>query len=64
MGVQGIGGIGKTVLAAAFARDPEVRQAFSDGIFWLVVGQTPNLLLLQGQLLKNLSCVTCGVFRR
>lgn len=38
VGVQGMGGIGKTVLAAALARDLEVRQAFPDGIYWLAIG--------------------------
>src|SRR5262249_45889723 len=50
--VQGMGGIGKTVLAAALAHDSEVRQAFPDGIYWLTVGQTPNLLDLQNKLLR------------
>ena len=40
VGVQGMGGIGKTVLAAALARDSEVRQAFPEGIYWLRLGQT------------------------
>ena len=44
-----MGGIGKTVLAAALARNSEVRRAFLDGIYWLTVGQTPSLLSLQGQ---------------
>jgi TIR domain-containing protein/NB-ARC domain-containing protein len=34
VGVQGMGGIGKTVLAAALAHDLEVRQAFPDGNYW------------------------------
>jgi hypothetical protein len=54
VGVQGMGGIGKTVLAAALARDSEVRQAFPDGIYWLTIGQKPNLLDLQNQLLRQL----------
>jgi hypothetical protein len=29
-----MGGIGKTVLAVSLARNPEVRQAFPDGIYW------------------------------
>jgi hypothetical protein len=33
VGVQGIGGNRKSVLAAALARDREVRQAFPDGIY-------------------------------
>ena len=55
MGVQGMGGIGKTVLAAALAHDSEVRQAFPDGIYWLTIGQKPNLLDLQNQLLRQLT---------
>lgn len=47
VGVQGMGGIGKSVLAAALARDLEVRRAFPDGIFWIGVGQQPNLVELQ-----------------
>ena len=55
VGVQGMGGIGKTVLAAALAHDSEVRQAFPDGIYWLTIGQKPNLLDLQNQLLRQLT---------
>ena len=33
VGVQGMGGIGKTVLAAALAQNSEVRRAFLDGIY-------------------------------
>ena len=50
-----MGGIGKTVLAAALGHDSEVRQAFPDGIYWLTVGQKPNLLDLQNQLLSQLT---------
>ena len=49
VGVQGMGGIGKTVLAAALAQNSEVRRAFPDGIYWLTVGQTPSLLSLRGR---------------
>jgi len=55
IGLQGMGGIGKTVLAAALAHDLEVRQAFPDGIYWLTIGQKPNLLELQNQLLRQLT---------
>jgi hypothetical protein len=37
LGVQGMDGIGKTVLTAALPNDLEVRQAFSDGIYWLTI---------------------------
>jgi WD40 repeat protein len=53
MGVQGMGGVGKTVLAAALARDLEVRHAFPDGIYWLTIGQKPDVLALQNQLLRQ-----------
>ena len=50
VGVQGMGGVGKTVLAAALTRDPAVQRAFPDGIFWLTLGQQPNLLGAMNQL--------------
>ena len=55
VGVQGMGGIGKTVLATALAHDSEVRKSFPEGIFWLTVGQKPNLLVLQNKLLRQLT---------
>jgi hypothetical protein len=55
VGVQGMGGIGKTVLAAALAHDLETRYVFPDGIYWLTLGQKPNLLALQNQLLRQLT---------
>ena len=45
----------KTVLATALAHDQEVRKAFPDGIYWLTAGQKPNLLVLQNQLLCQLT---------
>lgn len=50
VGVQGMGGIGKSVLAAALAQDEEVQAAFPDGIFWVAVGQQPDLRRLQIEL--------------
>ena len=55
VGVHGMGGIGKTVLAAALAHDSEVRQAFPDGIYWLTIGQEPDLFVLQKQFLAHLT---------
>jgi hypothetical protein len=55
MGVQGMGGICKTVLATALARDSEARQAFPDGINWLTIGQKPKLLELQNLHLRQLT---------
>jgi WD40 repeat protein len=41
--VEGMGGIGKSVLATAFAHDRKVRFAFPDGIVWLTVGREPSM---------------------
>jgi WD40 repeat protein len=50
IGLHGMGGIGKTVLAIDFVNDDEVQRAFPDGIFWLTLGQTIEPLRLQGEL--------------
>lgn len=47
VGVHGMGGIGKSVLAAMLARDEEVRRAFPNGVFWVTLGQEPTLTLRQ-----------------
>jgi tetratricopeptide (TPR) repeat protein len=49
VGVQGMGGIGKSVLAAEIARDEEVRRAFPDGVLWVTLGQTPMRKLTKWQ---------------
>jgi WD40 repeat protein len=54
VGLHGMGGIGKSVLAAAVARDHRIREAFPDGIVWITVGQCPNLLALQRQAHQDL----------
>ena len=41
--ICGMGGSGKSMLAAAVANDREVRAAFRDGILWTTLGQTPNV---------------------
>jgi tetratricopeptide (TPR) repeat protein len=45
--VYGLGGIGKSTLAAALAEDCAVRRHFADGVIWLEVGQTPTVAGLQ-----------------
>ncbi|NES86338.1 MAG: hypothetical protein F6K10_36000, partial [Moorea sp. SIO2B7] len=42
--IYGLGGIGKSTLAAALAHDPEVQKSFPDGVFWATLGQQPDLL--------------------
>ena len=58
VGVQGMGGLGKSVLAAALAWDEQVRRAFPDGIFWLRFGQEVDeagVLELQKEILLMLA---------
>ena len=55
VGVNGMGGIGKTVLAAAVARDAEVNSAFVDGVYWLSISQQPNLTTRQADLYNAIS---------
>jgi hypothetical protein len=54
VGVQGMGGIGKSVLAAEIAQDEEVRRAFPDGVLWVTLGQTPMLTSWQSHLAEVL----------
>ncbi|MDF0590402.1 KGGVGR-motif variant AAA ATPase [Candidatus Methanocrinis natronophilus] len=55
VGILGMGGIGKSVLATAFSRDKEVIGAFPDGIIWINLGLDPNLTLRQSDLTEALS---------
>jgi WD40 repeat protein len=40
--LEGMGGIGKTVLAQALFKDKLVREAFPDGSVWITVGREPT----------------------
>lgn len=53
VGVQGMGGIGKSVLANLLARDTGVRRAFPDGIVWVPFGFAPNLVEAQRNVAKT-----------
>jgi hypothetical protein len=44
LALHGMGGIGKTVLARALCEDPTIRASFPDGIFWITLGKTPDLI--------------------
>jgi WD40 repeat protein len=44
--LAGMGGIGKTVLAHALARDSLVQDAFPDGVVWITIGQEETSDLL------------------
>lgn len=57
VGVQGMGGIGKSVLAAALAHNREVRQSYPDGIVWISFGQNlskDDLLARLRELVRHL----------
>jgi WD40 repeat protein len=54
VGLYGMGGIGKSVLAATLARDRKVREAFPDGIVWVTFGASPNIVELQRRVDKDL----------
>ena len=43
IGLHGMGGIGKSVLASALAHDRKLREAFPDGIVWIGLGSLPDL---------------------
>jgi WD40 repeat protein len=45
--VQGMGGVGKTILAQALCHDPIVQTAFPDGIIWVSIGRETQESLLQ-----------------
>ncbi|MBN4005992.1 NB-ARC domain-containing protein [Nostoc sp. LPT] len=44
--IHGLGGIGKTTLAAALAHDEDIKKRFSDGVLWATLGQEPDTLAL------------------
>ena len=57
--IVGTGGIGKTSLAIAIARDPGIQTDFPEGILWITLGPQPKLILRQ---LDLLSLVTDETF--
>jgi WD40 repeat protein len=42
--LHGAGGYGKTTLAIAVCHDERVLECYDDGVLWVTLGQTPNLL--------------------
>jgi hypothetical protein len=53
--LHGMGGVGKSVLAASFAYATETRRAFVDGAVWLRLGQSPELGESMNRLLQLLT---------
>ncbi len=42
--LYGLGGVGKTTIAAAVAHDADVQGRFPDGVYWTTLGQEPDCL--------------------
>lgn len=42
--VDGLGGVGKSVIAAAIANDPDVQSVCKDGVLWVTLGSNPDIL--------------------
>lgn len=40
--LQGMGGIGKTIMAQAICADDVIQQAFPDGVIWVTIGREPS----------------------
>jgi len=51
LALHGMGGIGKTVLANMLAHDDDIYKVFSDGIIWITLGQNPNIIAHQKNIL-------------
>ena len=63
IGVHGMGGVGKTILAAAIAQDEDIRRAFPDGIYWLTMGSdsgSDQIATRQRQLANSLDASSPG----
>ena len=43
-GLYGMGGVGKSVLATATARNCDIRRSYPDGIFWIRIGQNLDIV--------------------
>jgi transcriptional regulator with XRE-family HTH domain len=48
LALTGLPGVGKTTLASALARDTYVMQRFPDGVLWVSLGKSPDVLALLG----------------
>jgi WD40 repeat protein len=59
-GLQGMGGIGKTVLATALIHDLNIRTAFPDGIVWLTFGRQVQVLAKAAELVFALTGVAAS----
>jgi len=60
--MRGAGGYGKTTLAKALAHDPDIQDAYFDGVLWVELGEKPeNLLLIISDLITRLTGTPPGL---
>jgi hypothetical protein len=60
--LRGAGGYGKTTLAKALAHDPDIQDAYFDGILWVELGEKPtNLLGVVSDLIRRLTGEPAGL---
>jgi len=54
--LRGAGGYGKTTLAKALAHDPDIADAYFDGILWVELGENPgNVLSILSDLIETMT---------
>ena len=54
MAIHAMGGAGKSIIAKALCNDDDVQRAFPGGVFWLELGQAPDVAAVFGRLLQDL----------
>src|SRR5215469_3833564 len=60
--LRGAGGYGKTTLAKVLAYDPDIQDAYFDGILWVELGERPaNLLGVVSDLIRRLTGEPAGL---
>ena len=53
VGLHGQGGIGKTAFSLELVYDEEIQRAFPDGIYWVTLGQEPDIPSVQAELAER-----------
>jgi WD40 repeat protein len=53
--LHGMPGFGKTTLVFQLCADSDIRRTFPDGLLWVVLGQSPNLAVILGQMFEKLT---------
>ena len=59
--IKGAGGFGKTELAKWLCHQPQVQDAFHDGILWVEMGETPNINILLDEVVQVIDGKSSGL---